>query len=59
MAHDLPGPRRGEIVEEIVRNAARASAAPSELDVPDDGAQAAVDAATAADAAASVSPGSA
>ena len=24
MAHDLPGPRRAEIVEEIARNAARA-----------------------------------
>ncbi len=29
MAHDLPGPRRAEIVEEIARNAARASAATS------------------------------
>ena len=27
MAHDLPGPRRAEIVEEIARNAARATAA--------------------------------
>jgi hypothetical protein len=26
MAHDLPGPRRAEIVEEITRNAERARA---------------------------------
>ena len=29
MAHDLPGPRRAEIVEEIARNAARARAGSS------------------------------
>jgi len=29
MAHDLPGPRRAEIVDEIVRNAARAKVSTS------------------------------
>ena len=59
MAHDLPGPRRAEIVEEIARNAARATEAPAEPAAEDVDTTAADDAAATADAAASVSSGSA
>ena len=56
MAHDLPGPRRAEIVQEIARNAARATAEPAAEEVHT---AAADDAAATADAATSVSSGSA